>query len=153
MLPQLGVTDLNESLMIIKVTFSLAVLAISVSKFAYSQDLTFTPINPSFGGSPLNSSHLMGVAGAQKPEKKAAARATQTDSEIFLKQLQTRLLSALAGQVTDAIFGDNPQENGTITFGNQIVTFQRGLDSVVLTVVDIAAGTTTEIEIPILQTP
>ena len=139
--------------MIIKFAFPLAVLALTVSTTAYSQDLTFTPINPSFGGSPLNSSHLMGIAGAQKPEKKTAARAEQTDSEIFLKQLQSRLLSALAGQVTDAIFGDSPQENGTITFGNQIVTFQRGLDSVVLTVVDLAAGTTTEIEIPILQTP
>jgi curli production assembly/transport component CsgF len=95
----------------------------------------------------------MGIAGAQKPERKTAARAEQTDSQIFLKQLQSRLLSSLAGQVNDAIFGENPQDSGTITFGNQIVTFERGLDSVVLTVVDLAAGSTTEIEIPILQTP
>jgi curli production assembly/transport component CsgF len=120
---------------------------------APAQDLNYTPINPSFGGSPLNSAHLLGIAGAQKPEKKMAARAEQTDSQIFLKQLQSRLLSSLAGQVNDAIFGENPQDSGTITFGNQIVTFERGLDSVVLTVVDLAAGSTTEIEIPILQTP
>jgi curli production assembly/transport component CsgF len=120
---------------------------------AQAQDLIYTPVNPSFGGSGFNSGHLLGVAGAQKPEKKAAARAEQSASEMFLKQLQSRLLSALAGQVTDAIFGDSPQEDGTVSFGNQIVTFHRGLDSVLLTVVDIAAGTTTEIEIPILQTP
>ena len=61
-------------------------------------------------------------------------------------------LKALAGQVTDAIFGDNPAENGTVSFGDQVVTFQRGLDTVLLTVVDLAAGTTTEIEIPLLDT-
>lgn len=137
----------------VKAEFGLAaLLAIAVSS-VHAQDIVFTPINPNFGGSPLNSGHLMGIAGAQKPEKKKAASAEQTQSEMFLKQLQSRLLSALAGQVTDAIFGDSPQDSGTITFGNQIVTFERGLDSVILTVVDLAAGTTTEIEIPILQNP
>ena len=130
-----------------------AAILLITSVYANAQDLTYTPINPSFGGSPFNSGHLLGIAGAQKPEKKAAARAEQTASEQFLKQLQSRLLSALAGQVTNSIFGDNPQDQGTVSFGNQIVTFQRGLDAVVLTVVDLAAGTTTEIEIPILQTP
>lgn len=135
--------------------FGITATAILVltSVYANAQDLTYTPINPSFGGAAFNSGHLLGIAGAQKPEKKAAARAEQTASDQFLKQLQSRLLSALAGQVTNAIFGDNPQDQGTVSFGNQIVTFQRGLDSVVLRVVDLAAGTTTEIEIPILQTP
>ena len=136
-----------------KAGFCLSVFILMTGTTAPAQDLSYTPINPSFGGSPLNSSHLMGIAGAQKPERKTAARAEQTDSQIFLKQLQSRLLSSLAGQVNDAIFGENPQDSGTITFGNQIVTFERGLDSVVLTVVDLAAGSTTEIEIPILQTP
>jgi curli production assembly/transport component CsgF len=118
---------------------------------AQAQDIAYTPINPSFGGSPFNSSHLLGIAGAQKPEKPRAAGAETTPSELFLRQLQSRLLSALAGQVTDSIFGDNPQDHGTISFGSQLVTFDRGLDTVVLTVVDLAAGTTTEIEIPLLQ--
>jgi curli production assembly/transport component CsgF len=117
-----------------------------------AQDLVYTPINPSFGGNPFNSAHLLGIAGAQKPEKPAAARAETSPSDLFLRQLQSRLLSALAGQVTDAIFGDNPQDEGTVSFGNQLVTFQRGLDNVRLTVVDLSAGTTTEIDIPLLQT-
>jgi curli production assembly/transport component CsgF len=136
----------------IKRRFTYAILVLAMAKSANAQDLTYTPINPSFGGNAFNSGHLLGVAGAQKPEKKTAARVEQTASEQFLKQLQSRLISALAGQVTDSIFGDNPQDQGTISFGNQLVTFQRGLDTVTLTVVDLAAGTTTEIEIPLLQT-
>jgi curli production assembly/transport component CsgF len=133
--------------------FRWVILLMAMQTTVSAQDMVYTPVNPSFGGSPLNSNHLMGIAGAQKPQKPSSARKEQSESEMFLKQLQNRLLSALAGQVTDAIFGDNPQDSGTVSFGNQIVSFQRGLDSVILTVVDLAAGTTTEIEIPILQTP
>lgn len=139
--------------MSVKGGLTLGIMLIVAATAANGQDMVYTPVNPSFGGSPLNSNHLLGIAGAQKPEKPSAARKEQSESEMFLKQLQNRLLSALAGQVTDAIFGDDPQSSGVVSFGNQIVSFQRGLDSVVLTVVDLAAGTTTEIEIPILQTP
>ncbi len=128
-----------------------ALVLIGTTAPVHAQDIAYSPINPSFGGSPFNSSHLLGIAGAQKPEKARASSAESAPSELFLRQLQSRLLSALAGQVTDSIFGDNPQDHGTISFGNQLVTFERGLDTVTLTVVDLAAGTTTEIEIPILQ--
>lgn len=128
----------------------LAMLLLGTHAPAQAQDITYSPVNPSFGGSPFNSSHLLGIAGAQKPEKPKAAKAEATQSELFLRQLQSRLLSALAGQVTDSIFGDNPQDHGTISFGNQLVTFDRGLTTVVLTVVDLAAGTSTVIEIPLL---
>lgn len=129
----------------------LAVLLLGVHVPASAQDISYAPLNPSFGGSPFNSSHLMGIATAQKPEKSRSATAESSQSELFLRQLQSRLLSSLAGQVTDSIFGDNPQDHGTINFGNQVVSFERGLATVVLTVVDLAAGTTTEIEIPLLQ--
>jgi curli production assembly/transport component CsgF len=119
---------------------------------ASASDMVYTPNNPSFGGSSFNSAHLLGIAGAQKPDKPAVERPGTSQSEIFLRQLQSRLLSSLAGQVTDSIFGENQQDQGTISFGNQIVNFERGLDSVLLTVVDLSAGTTTEIEIPLLQT-
>ena len=33
---------------------------------AQAGDITYTPVNPSFGGSPLNSSHLLGLANAQR---------------------------------------------------------------------------------------
>jgi curli production assembly/transport component CsgF len=136
----------------VKVNFGIAILIMAVSTTAYAQDLTYTPINPSFGGNPFNSSHLLGIATAQKKEKKTPAGAEQTESQQFLQQLQARMLSALAGQVTDAIFGDNPQDHGTVSFGNQIISFERGLDAVHLTVTDLAAGTTTQIDIPLLQT-
>jgi curli production assembly/transport component CsgF len=114
---------------------------------ASAQDLSYTPINPSFGGNPFNSAHLLGVAGAQNTYKDPDAAANQSQAALFSRQLQSRLLSALAGQVTDAIFGENPQQSGRIVFGGQTIEFNRGLDSVELTITD-ETGAVTEIAIP-----
>src|SRR3546814_11621565 len=37
----------------------------SIAGTASAQDMVYTPINPSFGGNPFNSSHLIGIANAQ----------------------------------------------------------------------------------------
>jgi len=120
---------------------------------AYSQELVYTPTNPSFGGNPFNSAHLLGVANSQNGfEPPEDLEDQQTQSEIFLRQLESRLLSGLASQVSDAIFGDNPQDQGTIAFDDQVINFTRGLDSVTLTIDDLALGTTTTIILPLFAT-
>lgn len=114
---------------------------------AAAQDMVYTPINPSFGGNPFNSAHLLGLANAQNNETDPSRTTGTSQAEQFSRQLQSRLLSALASQVTDAIFGDDPQERGRIVFGGQIIEFVRGLESVVLTITN-ADGSVTTIEIP-----
>ncbi len=120
---------------------------------ASAQDLVYEPVNPSFGGNPFNSSHLLGIANAQDdtedPDSRFGEDSTQAD--LFVRQLESRLLSGLASEVTDAIFGENPQESGTIQFGDQRIDFQRGLDNVTLTIFDAATGQTTEIVVPLFQ--
>lgn len=150
--------------MIYKNCFRQLVLAAALAgppHVLFAQDLVYTPVNPSFGGSPLNSSHLMGLASAQRTATAEEAKEdtagggaggddTDTDVDLFIRQLQGRLLSALASQVTEAIFGENPQDNGTIIFGDTTVTFERTVDSIVLTITD-PTGTTV-IEVPQLLT-
>lgn len=130
---------------------TLMVGAFSVS--ASGQELVYTPNNPSFGGNPFNSAHLLGIANSQNGfEAPEDPEAEQTQAEIFLRQLQSRLLSGLATQVSDAIFGDNPQQQGTIAFDDQVINFVRGLDTVTITVTDLTLGTTTEIVLPLFAT-
>jgi curli production assembly/transport component CsgF len=130
-----------------------------------AQDLVYTPVNPSFGGSALNSNHLLSIANAQRG---ATARDANTgtgvdagtgtaneapsDADLFVRQLEGRLLSALAGQVTEAIFGSNPQDGGLVTFGTTTVQFDRSLDSITLLITDALDGTVTEIIVPQLVT-
>lgn len=136
-------------------TFTRPALALALMGWAGlaagAQELVYTPVNPSFGGDSFNSAHLLGIANAQNDYRDP--NSTQTgNSQVdqFLRQLQSRLLSSLAAQVNDAIFGENPQESGTITFGDQTITFVRLLDSVALTITDTATGAVTEISIPLL---
>ena len=125
-----------------------AVAALFPAGPAAAQDITYQPINPTFGGNPFNSSHLLGVAGAQNNFKDPTSTTSSSQADIFASQLQSRLLSALSSQIVDAIFGENPQNQGTITFGGQTINFVRSLENVTLTITNDAGGATTTIVVP-----
>ena len=114
-----------------------------------AQDLVHTPISPTFGGNPFNSNHILGIANAQNDTTDPDAVDRNDQSSIFARQLESRLLSALSSQIVDAIFGENPQEQGTITFGGQTIEFFRSLDEVTLVIRDDNSGEETRIVIPL----
>jgi curli production assembly/transport component CsgF len=116
---------------------------------AFAQDLVHEPISPTFGGNPFNSNHILGIANAQNNTRDPNAIDRNNQSSIFARQLESRLLSALSSQIVDAIFGDNPQEQGTITFGGQTIEFFRGLDEVTLIIRNDDTGEETRIVIPL----
>ncbi len=118
---------------------------------AYASDLSHEFVNPSFGGSSFNSAHLLGVANAINPYKDPAAANSNDPAQQFLRTLQSRLLSAVASQITDLIFGDNPKESGLIKFGDQEISFVRGADGVTLTITNGLDGSVTEIVVPLLN--
>jgi len=116
---------------------------------AAAQDLVHRPISPTFGGNPFNSNHILGTANAQNDTRDPRSETTSTEADIFARQLQSRLLSALSSQVVDAIFGDNPQEQGVISFGGQTIEFFRSLDEVTLTIRNDETGEETRIVVPL----
>ena len=118
------------------------------SSGASAQDMVYTPINPSFGGNPFNSQHLLGIANAQNKYKDPDATSSGSQADIFARQLQSRLLSALSSQITDAIFGENAQEHGTVDFGGQTIEWNRDLDQVTLTITNDDTGEITTIVVP-----
>ena len=115
---------------------------------ALAQDITYQPVDPSFGGNPFNSAHLLGIANAQNTYKDPNATTSNSQADIFSRQLQSRLLSALSSQITDAIFGENPQQHGKISFGGQTIVFDRGLEDVTLTITNDDSGEVTTIVVP-----
>ena len=128
---------------------ALALACTVVASPAFAQDLVHQPISPTFGGNPFNSSHILGTANAQNNTTDPDAVDRNDQSSIFARQLESRLLSALSSQIVDAIFGDNPQEQGTITFGGQTIEFFRSLDEVTLIIRDDNTGEETRIVIPL----
>ena len=130
---------------------ALGACAVLMPAGGHAQDIVYTPVNPSFGGNPFNSAHLLGIASAQNKYKDPNAVTSTDPAQQFLRTLQSRLLSSLATQITDIIFGENAQDSGLIQFGDQEISFVRGLDSVTLTITNNADGSVTEIVIPLLQ--
>lgn len=123
-------------------------ILIACSTAASAQQMVYTPINPSFGGNPFNSQHLLGIANAQNNFKDPSAANSGSQSDIFARQLQSRLLSALSNNIVNAIFGPNAQNNGTVDFGGQTISWTRALDEVTVTITDDATGEVTTIVVP-----
>lgn len=121
----------------------------TLTPIAAAQDLVHEPISPTFGGNPFNSNHILGTATAQNDYRDPRATNSSSQADIFARQLQSRLLSSLSSQIVDAIFGDNPQESGTISFGGQTIDFFRSLDSVTLTIRNDETGEETKIVVPL----
>jgi curli production assembly/transport component CsgF len=131
---------------------------------AAAGDMVFTPMNPSFGGNVFNAQHLMAMATAQNEYKRKAeedakresalqqaARAKGTSaSDRFVQQLQSRLYASLADQVAGSIFGENAQQQGTLRFDDQEITFVNNGTEIQLTIVNFSTGESTEIVVPTL---
>jgi curli production assembly/transport component CsgF len=128
---------------------AIAIAALGGASSVSAQDLVYTPINPTFGGNPFNSAHLLGVANAQNDYRDPKSTTGNSQGDIFARQLQSRLLSAVSSQLVDAIFGENPQESGTFTLGGQTINFFRDLQNVTINVTDDTTGEITTIVVPL----
>ncbi len=134
---------------------------------AYAQQLIYQPVNPSFGGYSSNTSHLFATANAQKTAtirnkgSNGSGGGADIDgsqdglADLFVRQLQNRLIYSLADQVASAIFpkeGETAPPTGTVSFGDQKVSFVRGTTSIQLQIIDESTGAITDITVPVLQT-
>ena len=70
---------------------------------AKATELVYTPINPVFGGSPLNAGGLLALANAQNGYRAPAKSALQS----FNDNLQQAILSRLSSQALTNLFGKN----------------------------------------------
>jgi hypothetical protein len=93
---------------LVKASLVAAVFVFAVP--AAAQDVVYRPVSPTFGGNPFNSNHVLGVANANNDNRDPRAANSGSQADIFARQLQSRLLSALSSQIVDAIFGENAQE-------------------------------------------
>jgi curli production assembly/transport component CsgF len=103
---------------------------LSLLATAQATELVYTPVNPSFGGSPLNGAWLLGNAQAQNDEKdpdsvSRSAFSRPSALERFSNQLESRLLSDFLGGVTEG-------NDGSLTTDDFIVDVVN--DSGVLTI-------------------
>lgn len=120
---------------------------------ASAQELVFGFKNPSFGGNPFYSDHLLSIATAQRPERPRdeSELAELTEGEQFARQLQSRLLSALSSSLVETITGSAPGTTGTFVVGDQSIFFERTLTQIRLVITNTLTGEITEIVVPVFN--
>ena len=115
-----------------------------ISTGVSATELVYTPVNPSFGGSPLNGAWLLGNAQAQNDTKDPDAidRSSLTGTSAldrFTSQLESRLLSDLLGDVRDG-------RTGSITTDDFIVNIiNDDIGNLVVNITDRLTGEVSEI--------
>lgn len=141
-------TKTIESLSTGLLAFAVLILGLTcLVKVTEAGELKYAPTNPSFGGNPFNSSHLLGTAEAQK-DFEAPSR-ERPPAEQFADDIQRSLFSAISREISDAILGEDARESGNFTVGDTRVDFQRKGDQVVVDVFDDKTGGQTTIELPV----
>jgi curli production assembly/transport component CsgF len=112
--------------------------------------LIYTPINPSFGGNPLNGPTLLSQAQAQnqftQSSSSSAGAQTQSPGQIFAQELTSQLYASLANQITTAIFGQNAAQSGTFSFQGTTINFQRVGGNIEISIND--GSTITNVTVP-----
>ncbi|WP_085712080.1 MULTISPECIES: curli assembly protein CsgF [unclassified Pseudomonas] len=108
-------------------------------------ELVYTPVNPSFGGNPLNGTWLLNNAQAQNdfddPDLKKRSTVAGTSAlERFTSQLQSRLL----GQLLDNISTGN---TGSLSTDSFIVNVIDDSGALSIQVTDRASGEVSEIQV------
>lgn len=121
------------------------------SESVNATELVYQPINPSFGGSPLNGATLLNEAQAEKKTKDRASSAftRKTPLEQFSENLQRYVLNRISSSVTGSIIGPSgeiiPGKVETQDFVIQIV--DKGANTLEIITTDKNTGKTTSFEV------
>jgi curli production assembly/transport component CsgF len=135
------------------VCFLLLALGLGLTGLAPSvaaQDLLYRPVNPAFGGSPLNHQWLTNSAQIQnafEPESRSSFR--RDPLENFESGLQRQILSQLSRELISNRFGDlDLSQEGLFDLGEFTVEVIPGLNGTSIRVFNELTGDETTVTIP-----
>jgi curli production assembly/transport component CsgF len=118
---------------------------------AFSSPLVWNPINPSFGGSPLNAGWILAYAQAQnKIEKKVEPwTMPKTDPiEDFKNTLNRQLLYNLSRRIVDNAFGETGVDVGRYELDDFVIDISTDTGGIKVILTDTSTGNITKIQIP-----
>lgn len=84
----------------------------------------------------------------ESARKEDEREAKNTNVNKFLANLESRIYAELSKQISEKLFGENPQSSGTLELLGNTITYEMS-DSNVTLVVSQADGSTTTVDIPI----
>jgi curli production assembly/transport component CsgF len=126
-------------------------ITLSTPEQARAQDFVYQPVNPAFGGSPLNYQWLLSSANTQNLFKEDRKYGYSRDPFAdFEESLQRQVLSELTRNLVRDRFGENfdLSTNSRFEFGEFTIDITPGIDGVTVSIFNVFTGETTNITIP-----
>ncbi|TSC95705.1 MAG: curli production assembly/transport component CsgF [Parcubacteria group bacterium Athens0714_26] len=123
-------------------------LVFFLNRKTYGSELLYQPINPSFGGSPLNGSFLLNSAQVQndlEAKKQSAPRDPMTD---FKNSLTRQILNRLSQQIIESAFGEEELKPGEYNVGDYSVVVTNDGSGVTVTITDTTTDNSTTVTVP-----
>lgn len=132
--------------------FSLAAALGVLPLPAFAWELVYTPVNPNFGGNPMNGSFLLGTAQAQDKHKEPDSDSEDSPLQDFNKQLQRALLNKLVSTTianSEIVGADGKFLPGEWVFGDFSLTIVAipGTGEILMTTTDTLTGESTQVRI------
>lgn len=122
------------------------ILICLICQLSNAQQLTYTPINPSFGGNYLNYSWLLSSANAQNPfDNTENSFLTNSLLSGFSDSIKRQILNQLTRNLLGDGRNDGTTEEETFEIGGLIITIENTRGGSIITIVDSETGETTEI--------
>lgn len=130
-----------------------AMLLLFTAATAMGSELVYVPVNPSFGGNPMNGTYLLNSAEAQNTFKDPAAVSAYSRDPLdnFKDNLTRSVLSQIANRIVTSAFGSGTglTTGGHYQFGNYTIdVITADVSTITVSIADSATGRTTTIEVP-----
>ena len=125
-----------------KITTMAIFIFFMLNEQVVASELVYRPVNPSFGGNPINGNYLLGNAQAQNTIKGGDSRRSPQKSRLdrFNDSLQFRLLNQLLADI-----GQDGSNSGLLNTDDFIVRIEQGVDGLEVITTDKNTGEVTSI--------
>ena len=117
-----------------------------------AQELSHRFLNPSFGGNPFYSEHLLGIANIHRPAEPEEDADTPTADELLVSQIRASLTSSLSSGILTRIQNAKPGESGSFVVGDQQISFTRTATETTVNFTNSRTGETSQLVIPVTPT-
>jgi curli production assembly/transport component CsgF len=134
---------------------------VTLAASSANAQLAFSFRSPAFNGVGY-SSHVQTIENTERVRrdaieaqrlqaaKDAAAAASNTNLSKFLNNFESRVYAQLSSQLVNNLFGENPQNSGTVVVQGNTIKYSKTSDEITLTVTA-QDGSVTQIIIPVAQ--
>jgi curli production assembly/transport component CsgF len=125
---------------------------------AKASPLQYQPVNPTFGGNPLNGSFLLGTANANNyrylnnPQTQNQFNQQQSTADQMRQALVSSLISQATQTAINSILGTNgtARDSGVFSVAGETIAFNRVGGQINITLTD-PGGSQTQVSVPVPQ--